>query len=89
MNVGAKGHFEVEKSPDIGYKPEYELENKPGYDGNNNIPIYMSTLSEGSLTIIVGIAAAVVFGLGGFFIGKAAGKKKKSAAEDNAKKDEE
>ena len=38
-----------------------------------------STLSEGSLTIIVGITAAVVFGLGGFFIGKAAGKKKKPA----------
>ena len=38
-----------------------------------------STLSEGSLTIIVGIAAAVVFGLGGFFIGKAVGKKKKPA----------
>ena len=89
VNVGAKGHFEVEKSPDIGYKPEYELENKPGYDGNNNIPIYMSTLSEGSLTIIVGIAAAVVFGLGGFFIGKAAGKKKKPAIASGENTDEE
>ena len=48
-----------------------------------------STLSEGSLTVICSVAAAVVFGLGGFFIGKAAGKKKKSAAEDNAEKDEE
>ena len=36
-----------------------------------------STLSEGSLTIIVGIAAAVVFGLGGFILGT---KKKKKPA---------
>ena len=86
VNVGAKGHFEVEKSPDIGYKPEYELENKPGYDGNNNIPIYMSTLSEGSLTIIVGIAAAVVFGLGGFFLGKI---KKKPVLASGENTDEE
>ena len=43
-----------------------------------------STLSEGSLTIIVGIAAAVVFGLGGFFVGKAAGKKKKPALVNGA-----
>ena len=86
VNVGAKGHFEVEKSPDIGYNPE------PGYDGNNGnnrIPSYMSTLSEGSLTIIVGVAAAVVFGLGGFFIGKAAGKKKKPATAGGENTDEE
>ena len=48
-----------------------------------------STLSEGSLTIIVGIAAAVIFGLGGFFIGKAAGKKKKTALAEGENKDEE
>ena len=36
-----------------------------------------STLSEGSLTIIVGVAAAVVFGLGGFILGT---KKKKKPA---------
>ncbi len=41
-----------------------------------------SALSEGSLTIIVGVAAAVVFGLGGFFVGKAVGKKKKPAADE-------
>ena len=38
-----------------------------------------STLSEGSLTIIVGVAAAIVFGLGGFLLGTA--KKKKPAKE--------
>ena len=43
-----------------------------------------STLSEGSLTIIVCIAAAVVFGLGGFILGKAAGKKKKTALVNGA-----
>ena len=48
-----------------------------------------STLSEGSLTIIVGIAAAVVFGLGGFFIGKAVGKKKKPATAGGENKNEE
>ena len=48
-----------------------------------------STLSEGSLTIIVGVAAAVVFGLGGFFVGKAAGKKKKTAVAEGENKDEE
>ena len=37
-----------------------------------------SVLSEGSLTIIVGIAAAVVFGLGGFILGT---KKKKKNEE--------
>lgn len=47
-----------------------------------------STLSEGNLAIIVGIAAAVVFGLGGFFIGKAAGKKKKTAVAGAAESDE-
>ena len=48
-----------------------------------------STLSEGNLTIIVGVAAAVVFGLGGFFIGKAAGKKKKPAIASGENTDEE
>ena len=56
-----------------------------------NTNIVGSTLSEGSLTIICTVAAAVVFGLGGFFVGKAVGKKKKSAVaseevtEDNEK----
>ncbi len=40
-----------------------------------------STLSNGSLTIICTVAAAVVFGLGGFFIGT---KKKKPALADGA-----
>ncbi len=42
-------------------------------------PPTASTLSEGSLTIIVGVAAAVVFGLGGFFLGR---KKKKNTVEE-------
>ena len=45
-----------------------------------------STLSEGSLVIVVGIAAAVVFGLGGFFLGR---KKKKPALADGKNTDEE
>ena len=55
----------------------------PTEDGEGSI------LSEGSLTIIVGIAAAVVFGLGGFFVGKAAGKKKNPALASGENKDEE
>ena len=38
-----------------------------------------SVLSEGSLTIIVGVAAAAVFGLGGFLLGR---KKKNPAPAD-------
>ena len=45
----------------------------------NGTDLTGSTLSEGSLTIICTVAAAVVFGLGGFFVGKAARKKKKPA----------
>ncbi len=41
-----------------------------------------SILSEGNLTIIVGVGAAVVFGIGGFFIGKSVEKKKKTALAD-------
>ncbi len=43
-----------------------------------------SVLSKGNLTIICAIAAAVVFGLGGFFIGKAIEKKKEKPEESNA-----
>lgn len=39
-----------------------------------------STVSDGNLTILVGVAAAVVFGLGGFFLGKM--KKKQVRAEE-------
>ncbi len=46
-----------------------------------------STLSEGNLTIIVGIAAAVVFGLGGFILGTK--KKKKTAVAGGENTDEE
>ena len=46
-----------------------------------------SILSEGSLTIIVGIAAAAVFGLGGFFLGMK--KKKKPTLASGENKDEE
>lgn len=45
-----------------------------------------SVLSKGSLAIIVGIAAAVVFGLGGFFLGR---KKKKPALASGEDKDGE
>lgn len=38
-----------------------------------------SALSEGNMTIIIAIAAAVLFGLGGFFAGNAFSKKKKLA----------
>ena len=48
-----------------------------------------SMLSQGSLTIICTVSAAVVFGLGGFFIGKAAGKKKKPATAGGENTDEE
>ena len=48
-----------------------------------------SALSEGDLTILVGTVCAVVFGLGGFFVGKAAGKKKKPALVSGENKDEE
>ena len=47
-----------------------------------------SVLSEGSLTIVVGVAAAVVFGLGGFFIGTKK-KKKPALAESDDNTDEE
>ena len=45
-----------------------------------------SILSEGSLTIICTVAAAVVFGLGGFFLGT---KKKKPALAEGENTDEE
>ena len=45
-----------------------------------------SALSEGNMTLIVGIAAAVVFGLGGFFLGT---KKKKPALAGAAENDDE
>ena len=48
-----------------------------------------SALSGGSLTVIVGVAAAVVFGFGGFFIGKTVEKKKKPALASGENKDEE
>ena len=52
--------------------------------------LHGTTISDGNWWIIA-IGAAVVFGLGGFFVGKAVGKKKKSSAaseevtEDNEK----
>ena len=71
-------HIDNIHSPDITIKST----NSNMYHVDNIIIFYESAndstgsvLSEGSLTIIVGIAAAVVFGLGGFFIGK---KKKKT-----------
>ncbi|MCQ2436199.1 MAG: leucine-rich repeat domain-containing protein [Clostridia bacterium] len=56
-------HNDVHRCPDCGMK----------YNTN----IVGSTLSEGSLAIICTVAAAVVFGLGGFFLGT---KKKKKPA---------
>ncbi len=58
------------------------------FNGDNLIESSGFTLSEGNITIIVGIAAAVIFGLGGFFAGKAAGKKKPALA-GGAESDEE
>ena len=83
VNVGATGHFDVEKSLDSGLNPEYD-----GLYKNRGSTL-ASTLSEGNLTIIVGITAAVIFGLGGFFIGKAAGKKKKPALANGTDKTDE
>lgn len=48
---------------------------------------FSSMLSQGSLTIICTVSAAVVFGLGGFFLGTK--KKKKTAVADGENKDEE
>ncbi len=45
-----------------------------------------STLSEGSMTVVLCIACAVVFGLGGFILGT---KKKKPALAEGENKDEE
>lgn len=45
-----------------------------------------SVLSEGSLTIICTVAAAVIFGLGGFLLGK---KKKKPALAEGAEDTDE
>ena len=45
-----------------------------------------SVLSEGGLAIIVGVAAAVVFGLGGFMLGR---KKKTAVAGGTENTDEE
>ena len=45
-----------------------------------------SVLSEGSLTVIVGVAAAAVFGLGGFMLGK---KKKPALANGAGSEDDE
>lgn len=48
-----------------------------------------SSLSEGDLTIIVGVSAAVVFGFGSFFLGKAVGKKKQSVIAEGIEKESE
>ena len=48
-----------------------------------------SVFSEGNLIIIVGVSSATVFGFGGFFIGKAVGKKKKPATAGTENTDEE
>lgn len=59
-------------------------------DSNSDTPITAdipaddkkgSVLSEGSLAIIVGVSAAVVFGFGGFFIGRKTKRKPESANE--------
>ena len=65
------------------------IEKAVPYTKDELISVPGSVLSEGSLTVLVGIAAAVVFGLGGFFIGKAAGKKKKPATAGGEDTDEE
>ena len=45
-----------------------------------------STLSEGNMTIVVGVACAAVFGFGGFFLGR---KKKPALASGSENTDEE
>ena len=74
------GNFYVDNNP---VQEEDHNTNENSYNDPKQIG---STLSEGSLTIIVGIAAAVVFGLGGFFLGKI---KKKPVLASGENTDEE
>ncbi len=55
---------------------ELSYNTDPGFKMPSNLSLG-SALSEGNMLIIVGVAAAVVFGLGGFFVGNVTGKKKK------------
>ena len=59
----------------------------PAFADVTSANIVGSTVSNGSLAIVVGIASAVVFGLGGFFIGIAVAKKKSKSKD--AKKETE
>ena len=51
-----------------------------------NPNVTASVLSEGSLTIVCTVAAAAVFGVGGFFLGR---KKKKPALANGTEKEAE
>ena len=57
-----------------------------GVEMNGGSTATGSVLSQGSLTVIVGVAAAVVFGLGGFFLGT---KKRKVALASGTEKEDE
>ena len=82
--------------PEIFYDyetPKYDFEH-PGHDFKPPwFDLLGTTISDGNW-LIIAIGAAVVFGLGGFFIGKAIGNKKKPAVasdkvtEDNEKTEE-
>ena len=69
--------FRIVKADHVGYC-SYCGEMMAGEDdfskrverSNGEISWLGSTLSEGNMAIIVGVAAAVVFGLGGFLVGK-------------------
>ena len=71
VSAVAKDNMGEKPSPRSEFSAASEIGNEGTKEG--------SALSEGDLTILVGTVCAVVFGLGGFFIGKAAGKKKKPA----------
>ena len=87
IHVGATGNL-IKKEEEPQQQGDDPWAITPQYE-NPLILGLGSALSGGSLTIVIGVAAAVVFGLAGFFIGKAVGKKKKPALADVADKEAE
>ena len=85
--------FRIVKADHVGYC-SYCGEMMAGEDfskraemSNGEISWLGSTLSEGNMTIIAVIAAAAIFGFGGFFLGTK--KKKKTALASGENTDEE